>query len=93
MLKLNTLSEIIRSMLRLLPLLLSTVLLLHPCIGGGVGDALGDVLDSVNNVDDTFHKVKNGVEAAQTELALAAVLGNMFNSLKLVALLFNDSVA
>ena len=78
---LNTSSEIFRTMLRLLPLLFSTVLL-HPCVGGDfgdVGDAVGGFIDGVGAVDDTYHKVKNGVEAAQTELALATVLG-MFNS-------------
>lgn len=57
-------------MLRILPLLLTT-LLLYACDGGVVGD----VLDGISSAADTYHQVKNGVEAAQTELALAAILG------------------
>ncbi|KAL5248972.1 hypothetical protein ACHWQZ_G017989 [Mnemiopsis leidyi] len=66
-------------MLRILPLLLTT-LLLYACDGGVVGD----VLDGISSAADTYHQVKNGVEAAQTELALAAILGPAGISLLLV---------
>ena len=49
-----------------LPLLL---LLLHP-------SASSDPLSALSDLDSDYHYVKDGVDAAETELMLGAVLGN-----------------
>ena len=55
-------------MIRSLPLIL---LLLPLCYTGG----LDDLLDPINDIDNTYHKVKGAAKATEKELVLASILG------------------